>query len=120
MRNTDVSRESIRVKWNQRTSIRYKLHLESTMFPFRHAENLVRGYDSSRGPEVKASSGRPAAACPLLKSRSVSLVIYVDIGYKNRPTLCLVQFTHDFLHSFYHPVRYSIGLLPLLVIMKHT
>ena len=52
------------------------------MFPFRYAENDVRGYDSSRGPEVKASRGRPAATCRLLKSRSVFPVAFVDIGYR--------------------------------------
>jgi hypothetical protein len=89
------------------------------MFPFRRAENHVRGCGSSTDPEVKASSGRPAATCRLLKSRSVFLVVYVDIGHRNKPTFCLVRFAHDFLHSFYHPVSYSIGLLPL-AIMKHT
>jgi hypothetical protein len=89
------------------------------MFPFRRAENHVRGCDSSKDPEVKASSARPAVTCRLLKSRSVFLVVYVDIEHKNKPTFCLVQFVHNFLHSFYHPVRHSIGLLPL-AIMKHT
>ncbi len=50
------------------------------MFPFRYAENHVRGCDSSMGPEVKASSGRPAATRYLLKSRSVFSVVYANIG----------------------------------------
>ncbi len=82
MRNTDVFRGSIRVNWNQKTSIPHKRHLQSTMFPFRYVENHAQGYDSSRGPEVKASSGRPAATCRLLKSSSVFPVVYVDIGYR--------------------------------------
>jgi hypothetical protein len=89
------------------------------MFPFRRAENPVRGCGSSTDPEVKASSGRPDATRRLLKLRSVFLVVYVDTGHRNKPTFYLVQFAHDFLHSFYHPVRYSIGLSPL-VIMKRT
>jgi hypothetical protein len=39
---------------------------QSTMLPFCGAEDHVRGYDSSRGPEVKASSGRPAATYRVL------------------------------------------------------
>ena len=89
------------------------------MFPFRRAENHVQGCGSSMDPEVKASSGRHAATCRLFKSQSVFLVVYVKIEHRNRPTFCLVQIGHDFLHSFYHPIRYSIGLSPL-TILKHT
>ena len=53
------------------------------MFPFRRVEIHARGYDSSRGPEVKASSGRPAVTCRLLNLRSVFLAVYVDIGHRN-------------------------------------
>ena len=82
------------------------------MFPFRHAENHERGCGSSMDPEMKASSGHRAANCRLLKSRSVFLLAFVDIGRMNKPTFCLVQFDHNILQSFYHPIRYSIGLLP--------
>jgi hypothetical protein len=64
-RNTDVFREPIRENLHQKTSIPYKRHLQSTKFRFHHAEIHGRGYDSSTGPEVKASSGRPAATCRL-------------------------------------------------------
>jgi hypothetical protein len=52
------------------------------MFPFRCAENHVQGCGSSTDPEAKASSGRPAATCRLLKSRSVFPVVYADIGHR--------------------------------------
>jgi hypothetical protein len=71
------------------------------MFPFHRAEIHARGYGSSTDLEVKASSGRLAATCRLLKPRSVFLV-HVDFGDRNKPTFCLVQFAHDVLHGFYH------------------
>ena len=120
MQNTDVFREPIRENLNQKTSILHSCHFQSTMLPFRRAENHERGCGSSTDLEVKASFGHPAVTCRLLKSRSVSLVVYADVGDKNKPTFCLVQFAHNFLHNFYHPVRYSVGLLPLVVIKKHT
>ena len=90
------------------------------MFPFRCAEIHARGCGSSTDPEVKANSGRPAATCSLLKSRSVFLVVDVDTEHNgNTRTFCTVQFVHDFLHGFYHQVRYSIGLLQQ-AILKHT
>ena len=45
------------------------------MFRFRRAEIHAQGYGSSTGQQVKASSGRRAATCRLLKSRSVFLVV---------------------------------------------
>ena len=51
------------------------------MFPFRRADNHVQGCGSSRDPEVKASSGHPAATCRLLNARSVFPVVDVDIGH---------------------------------------
>jgi hypothetical protein len=111
IRNANVFRESTRGNWNQKTSILRKRHLESTMSRFHHDEIHARGYDSSTDPEVKASFGRLAATCRLLKPRSVFLVVYVGIEDRNKPTFCLIQFVHDFLHRFYHPVRYCIGRL---------
>ena len=68
------------------------------MFQFCYDEKHMQGYDSSRGPEVKASSGRPAATRRLLKS--CVPVNYVDIGYRKEPTFCMVHFGHDFLNRF--------------------
>jgi hypothetical protein len=63
--NTDVFRESITMSLHQKTSIPHRHHLQSTMFPFRRVDTHVPGYDSSRDPEVTASSGRPPATCRL-------------------------------------------------------
>jgi hypothetical protein len=98
--NTDVFHGSITMNLHQKTSILRKCHLESTTSRFHHAEIHARGYDSSTDLEVKASSGRLAATYRLLKPRSVFLVVYVDIGDRNKPTFCLVQFAHDFLYRF--------------------
>jgi hypothetical protein len=108
VRNTDVSHESIRVNWNQKNSIRHKSHLQSTRFPFRYDERHVRGYDSSMDREVKASSGRPAVICRLLKSGSVFPVVYVDIGYGNNlrsawfilATISCIFSNHPVRHCF--------------------
>ena len=81
------------------------------MFPFRRAEIHERGYGSSTDLEVKASFGRLAATCRLLISRSVFLVVYTGTGDRNKPTFCLVEFVHNVLHRFYHPVRHYIGRL---------
>jgi hypothetical protein len=63
--NTDVFHESIRASLNLKISTPRTCRLQSTMSPFRDAENQVRGYDSSTGPEVKASSGHLLAPCHL-------------------------------------------------------
>ena len=81
MRNTDVFHEPTRVSLHQRTSIPHTSHLQPTMIPLRRAEIPGRGCGSSTDPEVKASSGRLVATCRLLKSRSVFLAVYVDIGH---------------------------------------
>ena len=70
------------------------------MFPFRRAEIHAQGYGFSTDLEVKANSGRLAATRCLLKSLSEFPIVYVDTGHTNKPTFCLVQFTHDFLHRF--------------------
>ena len=54
---------------HQRTSIPHRCHLQPTMLPFHCAEIHGQGYDSSKGLEVKASSGPLAATCRLYKSR---------------------------------------------------
>jgi hypothetical protein len=46
-------------------SIPRKCHLESTMFRIRYAEIHEQSCDSSRDPEVTASSGRHVAPCHL-------------------------------------------------------
>ena len=85
-----VFREPIKVDLYQKTSIPHRCHLQSTMFPFQYAENHVQCYGSSTDPEVKASSGRPAATCRLLKLRSMILAVYVDIEDRNKPTFFLL------------------------------
>ena len=89
------------------------------MLRFRRAEIHVRGCGSSTDPEVKASYGRPSATCHLLR---VALSIPDRLcGYRteNKPTFFLVQFAYNFLHNFYHPVRFSIGMVPPSI-LKHT
>ena len=81
------------------------------MFPSRYAEIHVRVYDSSRGLEARASFERPAVTYRLLKSFSIPDRLYADNEYRKLPTFCLVHFRHDFLHNFYHAVRYSTRLL---------
>jgi hypothetical protein len=76
------------------------------MFPFHYAENHVRCYDSSKGQEVKASSGRPAATCHLLKSRSVSPVVYVDMGIGNNLRSAWFNLITISCIVSNHPVRY--------------
>lgn len=59
MWKTDLSHESIRGNLDQKISILYKCHLESTMFRIRHAWIHEQRCGSSMGLEVKATSGRP-------------------------------------------------------------
>jgi len=115
----DVFHESIIANSDQNISTSHRCHSESTMLQFRYVEIHVRGNGSPKGLEVRATIGH-GPATRFLRSGSVFPVVYAaDTGDRSQPTFCEVHISHNFLHIFYHIVRYWTGLLSP-AILKHT